>query len=372
MNLVARIIDLAERGYVPDFLLRAGIRRLCRKRLAAVDQGSCEANQKRLEQLVTQFNLGPVAPLPEKANEQHYEVPSELYELVLGARRKYSCCVFPTDGMSLDAAEEAALRETCERAGIEDGQNILELGCGWGSLTLWMAEHYPDANITAVSNSASQREYILAQAKSRGIDRNLEVITCDMNDFDTDTRFDRVVSVEMFEHMRNYRELFKRISNWLKSDGKLFVHIFCHREFTYEFEDNGPSDWMSRYFFSGGVMPGDNLLLRFSGALKTARHWRWSGTHYQKTSEAWLANMDRNRKEIMPILERTYGSEDAERWFHRWRLFYLAVAELFGMDNGQQWWVSHYLFEKTEVNEFRDNRREVGMVERNSTDQPSD
>ncbi len=222
---------------------------------------------------------------------------------------------------------------------------ILELGCGWGSLTLWMAEKYPAAKITAVSNSRSQRAHILEQAKNRGIDQNLTVVTCDMNDFDTDQQFDRVVSVEMFEHMRNYQQLLNRISRWLVPDGKLFVHIFCHRELVYKFQDEGSTDWMSRYFFSGGIMPNDELLSWFQDDVSLVKRWRWNGAHYQKTCEAWLANMDANREPIMKVLIETYGAQDAKRWFHRWRMFYLACSELFGFHGGNEWYVAHYLFE---------------------------
>jgi cyclopropane-fatty-acyl-phospholipid synthase len=248
---------------------------------------------------------------------------------------------------TLAQAEEFALQQTCDHAGIRDGQSILELGCGWGSLSLWMAEKFPHARITAVSNSHSQREFIERRADQLGVNRNLKVITCDMNDFDIRTTFDRVVSVEMFEHMRNYRQLFANIAKWLTDDGRLFVHVFCHREFTYEFQDESASDWMSRYFFSGGVMPGDGLFARFADDLTICQQWRWSGMHYHLTSEAWLKNMDLRRDEVLRVLESTYGTSTARLWFQRWRVFFLAVSELFKLDGGQQWRVSHYLFGKT-------------------------
>jgi cyclopropane-fatty-acyl-phospholipid synthase len=351
--MMERLIDWTERGYVADFLLRAGIRRLLRKRLSDVDQGCCEKNQARLEELIAEFSAAPVAMVPEKANEQHYEVPPDLFRLMLGPRRKYSSCVWPEGTADLAAAEDEALRVTCERAQLEDRQSILELGCGWGSLTLWMAKHYPNAKIMAVSNSASQREFILAQAAADGIGKNLTVITADMNDFQPEVgsasnsgTFDRVVSVEMFEHMRNHQLLLQRISGWLNPTGKLFVHIFCHRCFTYKFTDDSDADWMSRNFFSGGIMPGDDLLGRYQRDLKLARRWRWSGLHYQKTCEAWLSNLDRNRTEAIKLLGDTYGQEEAFRWFNRWRMFHLACSELFGFNGGNEWWVGHYLFEK--------------------------
>ncbi len=349
MKLTEKLIDWAERGRLPDAVLRMGIRRLLKNRLKQVDLGSPEANQLHLKQLIREFDQGPIAPVPEKANQQHYEVPADVYRYMLGQRRKYSCCYWSDDVKTLDQAEVAALRMTCQRAGISDGMKVLELGCGWGSLTLWMAEQFPTAQITAVSNSASQREFILNRARETGIDANLQVITCDMNDFDIDQQFDRVVSVEMFEHMRNYRRLMHQISKWLVPDGKLFVHIFCHRDLTYEFQDRSSSDWMSRYFFTGGIMPSDDLLLQFQSDLSIQQQWRWSGLHYEKTANAWIRNMDLNRDALMVGLAGAYPAHEAKRWFYRWRMFYMACAELFGYDQGNQWWVSHYLFSNTRV-----------------------
>ena len=344
--MIAKFIDWTERGCMPDKLVRMGIRRLLKKRLAAVDQGSPVANRKRLDSLIEEFSNGPLALVPEKANEQHYEVPAELFVQTLGQRLKYSGCYWPEGVADLDQAEEAALARSCEHAELVDGMDVLELGCGWGSLSLWMAEHYPNAKITSVSNSASQREFILRHAKERGVDANLNVITCDINDLQCQQKFDRVVSIEMFEHVRNHKELFRRIASWLTGDGRLFAHIFCHRQWTYKFEDQGSSDWMSRYFFSGGIMPGNDLFLQYQDDLKFQQRWTWDGTHYQKTCEAWLRNMGKNRSQVMPLLEETYGGKDAVRWFNRWRMFYLACSELFGFREGQEWWVSHYLFSK--------------------------
>ena len=347
MNLTDRLIDFAERGLVPDALLRAGIRKLLKKRLADVSIGNCESQQNSLSQMIQQFSSGPIAPLPEKANEQHYEVGADVFRYTLGQRFKYSCCYFDSPTQNLDAAEEASLQITCDRAEICDGMSILEMGCGWGSLTLWMCEKFPRAKVTAVSNSASQREHILKLAQSNRIDANLQVITCDMNDFEAPEKYDRVVSVEMFEHMRNYRKLLNRIDSWLNPDGKLFVHIFCNRDFTYEFKDRGSEDWMSRYFFSGGVMPGDDLLLRFQEDLHLQQQWRWNGKHYQQTADAWIANMDRNKEKLLEVMACEYSKREAIRWFNRWRIFYMACSELFGYQNGEQWWVSHYLFGKS-------------------------
>ena len=292
------------------------------------------------------MNSSPVALVPDLANEQHYEVPAAFFEQVLGTHRTYSCCYWPADVANLDEAESAALSITTARAEISDGMKILDLGCGWGSLSLWLAEHFPGAAITAVSNSSSQRDYILAQAQERDID-NLEVLVCDMNEFEAPERYNRVVSIEMFEHMRNYPELFGRIRRWLLPDGKFFMHIFCPRTTPYEYIDKGPSDWMSRHFFSGGIMPSVDLPLRFPRDLNIEKSWRWNGMHYAKTCRAWLENQDARRNEVLPVLVDTYGAENAERWFMRWRMFFMACEELFRYDGGDEWFVGHYLFTRT-------------------------
>lgn len=347
MSLLSLSLDAVERGLIPDAITLAAIRRLCEQRLRDCDRGNEVANVRAMQAFVETMRSGPIAPVPEKANEQHYELPPEFFAAVLGPHRKYSSCFWDSGTKSLAEAEAAALRITCERAELADGQNILELGCGWGSLSLWMAERYRNSHITAVSNSAPQRRFIEAEAASRGL-TNLRVITADMNEFTSDSaHFDRVVSVEMFEHMRNYERLLERIASWLKPDGKLFVHHFCHRRFAYPFETDGDANWMGRYFFTGGLMPTEHMLKRFDRHMTVTRQWRWDGTHYQRTSEAWLTNLDTRRRDVMPILEATYGPTEARRWFHRWRMFFLAVAELFGYSNGSEWFVSHSLLVPT-------------------------
>ena len=337
------MMNWAEQGRLPDAFLRAGIRRLLRARLSEIGDGDPAAAADLASAFALGMRAAPVALVPERANEQHYEVPAEFFALVLGRHRKYSACWWPQGVDSLDAAEAAALTATCERAQLDDGQEVLELGCGWGSLSLWMAEGFPASRITAVSNSRSQREYIEGEARRRGLG-NLQVLTADMNAFEAPERFDRVVSVEMFEHLRNWPELFRRVRGWLRRDGRFFMHVFAHRSTPYAFEERDASDWMSQHFFSGGMMPSDDLALLLQDDLRILRRWRWDGSHYERTANAWLANMDAKRWLVMPQLERTYGA-DAELWWGRWRLFFLSCAELFGYDGGNRWWVSHYLFE---------------------------
>lgn len=341
-------MDALERGWIPDMVIRKGIQSLVQERLRTLSADAERAARHR-ENFAAMMRQSPVAPVPELANAQHYEVPAEFYALVLGARRKYSSCYWTDATSTLDEAEEESLERTCRNAALQDGQSILELGCGWGSLTLWMAERYPASRIVAVSNSGSQREYIERCAADRGVG-NIQVITADMNDFSIDRTFDRVVSVEMFEHMRNYEVLFRRISGWLEKDGMFFMHIFCHRQTPYEFVDHDATDWMSRHFFSGGIMPSDDLPLEFQGDLALCNRWTWNGRHYRKTAEAWLRNMEHNRPVVMRVLADAYGQSEASRWWMRWRIFFMACAELFGYERGEQWHVNHYL--------FRNKRRE--------------
>lgn len=339
------LIELSERGYVPDALLRLGIRRLCAQRLREEHAGDAVAAWSRFRTLLEALRASPLAIETDAANRQHYEVPARFFELCLGRRLKYSSAYYARGDESLDAAEDAMLALYGERAGLADGQSILELGCGWGSLTLWMAQQYPHARITGVSNSHSQREHILQQARVRGL-HNVEILTCDVNALDLDCRFHRVVSIEMFEHMRNYRHLLRNIARWLTDDGRLFVHIFCHRELMYPFETEGEDNWMGRHFFTGGLMPAADTLLHFQEDLVLREQWRLSGTHYERTANHWLANQDRNADEVRRVLAQAYGDADAARWAQRWRMFWMACAELFGYDGGNEWLVAHYLFAK--------------------------
>jgi len=341
------LIELCERGLIPDSLTRHGIRRLCARRLNEEGAGQTELADARFRALLHELRQSPIAIETAAANEQHYELPTRFFQLCLGKRLKYSSCYYPTGEESLDAAELAMLALYGERAELADGQHILELGCGWGSLTLWMAERYPNARITAVSNSSTQRAHIEAACRQRGWN-HVQVVTCDVNQLELDVgQFDRCVSIEMFEHMRNYDTLFTRIARWLKADGKLFVHIFCHRNLMYPFETQGEDNWMGRHFFTGGLMPSADTLLHFQRHLDIEQRWLLPGTHYERTSNHWLANQDANREEIMAVLTEAYGAADARIWNQRWRIFWMSCAELFGYAGGREWLVAHYRFAKS-------------------------
>lgn len=338
------LVQLAERGLAPDALLRLGIRRLCAQRLREERAGGAEASWERFRGLLEELSHSPLAIHTDAANAQHYELPPQFFELCLGKRLKYSSCYYPLGSESLEQAEEAMLSLYGRRAQLADGQDILELGCGWGSLTLWMAERYPNARITAVSNSRPQREHILARCRERGLG-NVQVITCDVNRLAlAPAAFDRVVSVEMFEHVRNYQRLLEHIAGWLRQDGKLFVHIFCHRELMYPFESAGGDNWMGRHFFTGGLMPAADTFLHFQQHMLVEQQWRLPGTHYQRTANAWLARQDAQREQVLRVLAEAYGKQAAPLWHQRWRMFWMACAELFGYDHGNQWMVGHYLF----------------------------
>ena len=339
------LLGLAERGWLPDAALRAGIRRLCAQRLKEELAGGVEAQSARQRARLDELRHSPVAIETEAANAQHYELPPAFFTQCLGPRLKYSCCYYPRGDETLAQAEEAMLALYCERAGLADGQDILELGCGWGSLTLWMAERYPNARITAVSNSNGQRAFIQARCQERGL-HNVQVLTRDVNHLALPkAAYDRCVSVEMFEHMRNYDTLLGRIGGWLRPGGQLFVHIFVHRTLLYPFETAGSDNWMGRHFFTGGLMPAADTLLHFQDALTIKQQWLVEGTHYQRTANHWLQRQDEQRDAVMAILRQAYG-DAAGLWFQRWRMFWMACAELFGYAGGQQWMVSHYLFER--------------------------
>ena len=337
---------LIEQDKIPDFLLRKGIRKLLQQRLADENKGDVELQQAHLMALIAQLKASPIAVNTADANQQHYEVPTQFYQYCLGKNLKYSSGYWKAGVTDIDTSEDDMLELTCQRAGLQDGQHVLELGCGWGSLSLYMAAKYPGSTFKVVSNSRTQKIYIDEQAAKRSI-KNLTVITADMNTFTIEETFDRVVSVEMFEHMRNYTLLLKKVSSFLKPDGKLWIHIFTHKEFAYLFEVKDETDWMSKYFFTGGIMPSDDLMFYFNDDLVVEKHWHVNGINYAKTAEAWLANMDKHKAQIMPLFEETYGKDQAVKWWVYWRLFYLACAELWNYNQGNEWMVSHYLFHKT-------------------------
>lgn len=330
---------LLEHRLAPDPVLRAATRAVCRHRLWAEGRGGANAVDDRRRALLAELSTGPLAEVADLANDQHYEVPAAFFEVVLGPRLKYSCCWWDDTTADLAAAEEAMLARSCERAGLADGMSVLELGCGWGSLSLWMLEQFPTLQLVSVSNSAGQRQFIEKRAAERGVADRLTVHTCDIGAFGTDARFDRVVSIEMFEHLRNYQELFRRVAGWLDQDGRLFTHVFSHRSLVYRYR----SGWMARNFFSGGTMPSHDLFDAFDEDLSTERRWIVPGTHYARTARAWLDNADTHRDEALAALGAGYGPESAARQLGRWRLFFIACEELWGYRDGAEWQISHHL-----------------------------
>lgn len=349
-----RLVELAEHGWLPDVLIRAGIRGRLRHRLQQESaKNDHQPAASKTQRFADRLRSGPLVTHTAEANEQHYEVPARFFQLALGRRLKYSCGYWPRPQTTLDQSEEAMLELTGQRAEIEDGMEVLDVGCGWGSFTLWAAERFPECRLLAVSNSHGQREFIEAECVRRDLD-NVEVITANIADFDTHRRFDRIVSIEMFEHVRNYETLLNRVATWLADAGKLFVHIFCHQSTPYTFEVDGEGDWMARHFFTGGTMPSIDLLPQFDRDLAVERQWRLDGTHYGRTCEAWLRKLDAHREEALRLFRQGYGDQDAQRQLQRWRMFFMACAELFNYRNGTEWGVAHYLFQPSSISSLNE------------------
>jgi len=340
MKLAEAASYLAERLPVPDALIRAGISGMVQRTDRSLGAASTAAGLAADAAFARDMDNYPIAIHTDAANAQHYEVQAGFFEQVLGARLKYSCCYFEHEEEALDAAEENALARSAANADLIDGQEVLELGCGWGSLSLYMAERFPHSRITAVSNSHSQRDFIEARAKARGL-TNVQVITCDMNDFKAAQLYDRVVSIEMFEHMANWRALLTNVRSWMKPEGRAFIHVFTHSAAPYRFDTADKEDWIAQHFFTGGIMPNHGLMHCFPDLFEVETEWRWSGTHYARTARGWLNNFDRNIAAVMPNLRKTYGAE-APLWKRRWRMFFLATEGLFGHADGKSWGISQY------------------------------
>ena len=331
-----------SRGLIPDFLLRRGVRGQGKQRLRMMENSDLE---KEYKNFLKEASSGEIAVHTDDANNQHYEVNSDFFQYCLGENLKYSCCYWNDDTFSLDDAEDIMLDMYCKRSKIEDGMNILDIGCGWGSLSLYLAKKYPKSKVTGVSNSSSQKMFIDGVAADRNL-RNLKIVTKDINYFDTEDKFNRIISIEMFEHTKNSKKLMNSINDWLKPNGMFFMHVFAHKDNPYYFDTSQDNAWMAKYFFTGGMMPNHNLFRDLESNLDYQKSWMLSGTHYEKTSNAWLDKMDLNKQNIIELFKKNNGNAIAKRKFHFWRLFFIACAEIFGYDNGAEWVVSHHLFKK--------------------------
>jgi cyclopropane-fatty-acyl-phospholipid synthase len=336
---------LLEKEGLPDWMIRLGLKQVIARRLRGLNQRHSDPRQSGLEDLIHRMDKSEISPFPGISERTSQELPAEFYQLCLGKHMKYSCALWEGGSGGLDEAELAMLELTCNRADLRMGQHVLELGCGWGSLSLYLAEKYPQSHFTAVSHSPIQNHWIECQAKQRGL-ANLVVLTKDMNDFNPEGSYDRIITVEMLEHLRNFRRLLEKVRDWLSPGGKLFIHIFTHKKFGYLIEDLEKDSWLGRYFYTGGIMPSDDLLLKVSGKLRLQDHWHINGQHYARTATAWLGRMDLNRRTILEILQQQYGPEESVAWLCRWRIFFMACAILWNYDHGDQWMVSHYLFQK--------------------------
>ena len=348
------ITELVDRGLMmtDDSNLRQSIRENLKAWILRLEcDGDVEKKMEYKRKFIHKLRRSPIAIHTDKANEQHYEVPTAFFNLVLGKRMKYSSALFPEKDTTLEEAEDAMLKLVCQRAQVSDGHTVMDLGCGWGVTGLWICEKYPSCKVVCVSNSATQKKFIDQVAAEKGYSQRLECITCDANIFETERKFDRIISIEMFEHMKNFDELMQKIALWLKPEGHLFTQILCHREFTYSFNTKQGSDteWMAQNFFTGGTMPSSDLFLYFQKDLIIMDHWNVNGKHYSKTLEAWLRQLDYKKDDVMKVLEKAYGCEEAPQQLFNWRMFFMYCSEVFGFRDGNEWIVAHHLFKKRPI-----------------------